>query len=99
MSRRGSQAPGAAPVVSLRKGKGGGRKAKGMEGGRERWRGDRREEQGMGGGREAEKEGGYTLIPFGQELPLSLGDRVNSSNFLKGFRGPKDPLFYDTPEK
>lgn len=58
--------------------------------------GDRREEQGTGGGGEAEREGGYTLTPLAQELPLSLGNKGQFLQFSKGFREPKDPLFYDT---
>ena len=46
-----------------------GRKEEGMEGGRERWRGDRREEQGMGGGREAEKPGYLGRSPPAGEEP------------------------------
>lgn len=92
VSRHGSQAPGAAPVMSLRKGKGGGRKGKGMEGGRERWRGDRRQEQGIGGGREAAREGGYILIPFGPgTTPLTVR-QGQFLQFSKGLQGTKGPL-------
>lgn len=46
----------------------------------------------MGGGREAEREGGYTLTPFGPGSTPLTWRQGQFLQFSKGLQGTKGPL-------